>query len=40
MVNVLLAELLLPTVSVNVETPTEMAPVPESVLAVGVNVAV
>jgi hypothetical protein len=37
---VLLAELLLPTVSVNVEAPTETVPVPESVLAVGMNVAV
>ena len=40
MVNVLLVELLLPTVSVNVEAPTETVPVPELVLAVGVNVAV
>jgi hypothetical protein len=40
MVNVLLAELLLPTVSVHVEPPTETVPVPESVFAVGVNVAV
>jgi hypothetical protein len=40
MVKVLLAELLLPTVSVNVEAPTEIVPVPESVLAVGVKVAV
>jgi hypothetical protein len=38
--NAVLAELLLPTVSVKVEPPTEMDPVPELVLVVGVNVAV
>ena len=32
--------MLLPTVSVKVEPPTEMDPVPELVLVVGVNVAV
>jgi hypothetical protein len=37
--NAVLAELLLPTVSVKVEPPTEMDPVPELVLVVGVKVA-
>ena len=37
---VLLAELLLPTVSVKVEPPTEIDPLPELEFAVGVKVAV
>jgi len=40
MLSVLDAVLLLPTVSVNVEPLTEIDPVPELILGVGVNVAV
>ena len=40
MLSVLDALLLLPTVSVNVEPPTEIDPVPELIFGVGVNVAV
>ena len=40
MLSVLDAVLLLPTVSVNVEPPTEIDPVPELIFGVGVNVAV
>jgi hypothetical protein len=40
MLSMLDAVLLLPTVSVNVEPPTEIDPVPELILGVGVNVAV